>query len=85
MVPIKPGSTRMKDGIIPNIERIAYKIFHHGRVVSFALEYHQFSQFIFKLKTAEKERIKGIPKSDKDGIKGAKIPIPMNTPAAIGA
>ena len=85
MMPIKPGSTRTKDGIIPNIERNPYKIFHHGRVVSFALEYHQFSQSIFKLKTAEKVRIKGIPKSDKDGIKGAKIAVPMNMPAAIGA
>jgi hypothetical protein len=35
MLLIKPGSTRMLDGKIPIIERIPYKTFHHGRIVSF--------------------------------------------------
>ena len=87
-IPIKPGITRMKDGKLLNIERPPNKLFSLDKVVGLTEEYRasvQLSQSIFKLKTAEKERIKGIPKSDKDGIKGAKIPIPVNTPAAIGA
>ena len=40
MMLIKPGITKMKEGKIQIIERTAYKIFHHGRVLSFALEYH---------------------------------------------
>ncbi len=35
MMPIKPGSTRMKDGIIHNIERIPNRILYHSRVVRF--------------------------------------------------
>ena len=83
-MPKAPGSTRMKDGKIPIIERTAYNIFHHGRLLSFALEYQQFNQLIFKLKTAEKDSSKGIPKSVTDGVKGPKIAAPMNILAAIG-
>ena len=85
MMPIKPGSTTLKEGKMPIIERTALKIFVHGRVVRFASTYHQFIQSKFKLKTAKNVRSNGLQKSIKDGMKGKIIAALKNIPAAKGA
>ena len=83
-MPIKPGSTTLKEGKKPIIERTALKIFVHKRVLSFASTYHQFNQSKFKLKIAKNFRSNGLPKSIKDVMKGKIISALKNIPAAIG-
>ena len=68
-IPKVPGSTRMKDGKIPIIERTPYKIFHHGSVVSFGLVLlKQFIHSKLKLIYAEKVSNAGMKKDEADGM-----------------
>ena len=67
--PKAPGSTRMKDGKIPIIERTPYKIFHHGSEVSFGLVLlKQFIHSQLKLIYAEKVSSAGMKKDVADGM-----------------
>ncbi len=68
-MPKAPGSTRMKDGKIPIIERTPYKIFHYESAVSFGLVLlKQFIHSKLKLIYAEKVSSTGMKKDVANGM-----------------
>ena len=67
-MPIKLGSTKMKDGKMPIIERISYKIFYQKILFGFVLvKFKELNTSVLSLKIAETVMSAGIKKSVADG------------------